>query len=190
MAGYSDRINDPAFDKYVADTARYAKIFSFIIAIAAIVGFFLYGQLSNDMDNPEALYIGLGIGGMFIVIALITNRSRKGAVTWDGTVVDKKVEKKTRRRNATDMDYHAREYLLYTVIIESERGKRHEITSENDDTLYNYYQAGERVRYHGKLRTFEKYDKSKDNIIFCNACASLNEITDERCFRCNCPLLK
>ena len=57
--------------------------------------------------------------------------------------------------------------------------KQHEITAEDDDTRYNYYQIGDRVRYHGSLRTYEKYDKSKDSIIFCNACASLNEITAE-----------
>ena len=188
--GYSNRINDPAFAKYLADTKKYAKIFSLILASAAVLGFYLYGEFSYDMDNPEALYIGLGIGGMFIMIALITNRSQKSTKTWDGKVVDKLVEKKTRRRNATDMDYHAREYLLYKVVIKSDFGDTRELTAENDDTVYNYYQIGDRVRYHGHLRTFEKYDKSKDSIIFCNACAFLNDMSDERCRACHCPLLK
>ena len=188
--GYSNKINDPAFAKYTADSTRYAWIFSFIISTAAIIGFYLYGEFSREMDNPEALYIGMGIGGMFIMIALITNRSKKGAKTWDGKVVDKQVEKKTRRRNANDPDYHTREYLLYKVIIKSDYGKKHEITAEDDDTRYNYYHIGDRVRHHGSLRSYEKYDKSKDTIIFCNACASLNEMSSHRCHRCNCPLLK
>jgi len=65
-----------------------------------------------------------------------------------------------------------------------------ELTAEDDDTVYNYYQTGDRVRHHGGLNSFEKYDKSQDDIVFCNACASLNDINDEYCFRCNCPLLK
>ncbi len=174
---YSNRINDPAFAKYLADSDRYAKIFSYILATAAVLGFYLYGELSPEMDNPEALYIGMGIGGMFIAIALITNQTKKGAKTWDGKVYDKQVEKKRRRRNAADMDYHMKEYLLFKVIFQSNDGKTHEISAENDDTLHNYYRIGERVRYHGGLRSFEKYDKSKDTIIFCNACASMNEMS-------------
>jgi len=187
---YSSRIHDPAFAKYLADSSRYAWIFSFILAAASVLGFFLYGAIGSEMDNPQALYIGLGIGGMFVAIAWITNRSKKGAKTWDGTVCDKQVLKKNRRRNAADMDYHAQEYLLYKVVIRSDDAKQHEITAENDDTLYNYYQVGERVRHHGSLHSYEKYDKSKDTIIFCNACAGLNEMSAERCHRCNCPLLK
>ncbi|MBU1342969.1 MAG: hypothetical protein KKE44_07700 [Proteobacteria bacterium] len=190
LVGYSDRINDPAFAGYLESSDRYAWIFSIILSTAAVMGFFLYGQMSDEMDNPEALYIGLVIGGMFAMIALITNRSKKGGWTWEGTVCDKRVEKKQRRRNVSDQDYHMREYLLYKVVIQSDHRRKYEITAENDDTLYNYYQIGERVRHHGSLNSYEKYDKSKDAIIFCNACATLNEIIDEACHRCNCPLLK
>lgn len=188
--GYSDRINDPFFSRYLENSARYAWIFSLILASFASFGFFLYGEFSDEMDNPEALYIGLTIGAMFLLIALVTTLSKKGGKSWDGTVCDKRVEKKKRRRKNTDMDYHMREYTLYTIDIQSEHRRKYHITSEDDDTLYRYYQIGDKVRYHGRLRTYEKYDKSNDTIIFCNACASLNDIQSEICFRCNCPLLK
>jgi hypothetical protein len=190
QTGYSSRINDPAFEVYLRNTQRYAWIFSFILAAAAVIGFFIYGETSRDMDNPQALYIGLLIGGMFVIIAFVTNLSKKGRWTWDGTVCDKTVEKKKRHRKPEDADYHMQEYLLYKVVVQSDHRKKYEITAENDDTLYHYYQVGDKVRYHGKLGTYEKYDKSKDTIIFCNACASMNEMADERCHRCNCPLLK
>ncbi len=32
--------------------------------------------------------------------------------------------------------------------------------------------------------------ESKDGIIFCNACATLCQISDHVCLRCKCPLLK
>lgn len=68
-------------------------------------------------------------------------------------------------------------------MIRSEAGELYSISAEDDITRYQYYQIGDKVRYHKGLNTFEKYDKSKDGIIFCNACASLNDIRNDYCFR-------
>jgi len=91
---------------------------------------------------------------------------------------------------AGNNDYYWEDYEQFTVFIRSENGKIHTITAENDDTLYNYYQIGDKVTHHAGLNSFEKYDKSQDMIIFCNACATLNDIRDDYCYRCECPLLK
>ncbi|MFH2059406.1 MAG: hypothetical protein ABIJ59_10965 [Pseudomonadota bacterium] len=190
LIGYSDKISDPAFAKYLESSAQYAWIFSIILAGAAIIGFFIYGETSSEMDNPEALYIGLLIGGMFMAIAFFSNRSKQKGWTWDGTVCDKQIEKKKRKVYNTGNDYYMQEYQLFKVIIQSDHREKYELTAENDDTVYNYYQIGDKVRHHGKLNSYEKYDKSNDTIIFCNACATLNEICDEICHRCSCPLLK
>lgn len=191
-AGFSTKINDPAFAKYLKNTNKWSAIFSIILAIAAIIGFFIYGETSSEMDNPEALYIGLGIGGMFILIALFQILGRKRSKTWDGTVIDKTIKNKRRRQNtgSDTNDYYWVDYIEYKVIIRSDSGKKHEITAEDDTTLYNYYEIGDRVRHHGGLNSYEKYDKSRDSIIFCAACGSLNNIEDDNCFRCKCPLLK
>ncbi len=185
--GYSTRINDPAFAKYVKHTKQWAMLFAVILAVIAVVAAYIAGEKGWDnMSNPESLYIGLGVGGMFIAIALFTNLSRKRlGTTWDGTVVDKKVKKKTRHD-----DDGSEDYLEYTVFIRSDQGKRHTLKAEDDDTVYNYYKIGDRVRHHSGLNSYEKYDKTGDKIIFCNACASLCDIEDEYCFRCKCPLLK
>jgi hypothetical protein len=142
------------------------------------------------MDNPESLYIGFAIGGMFIVIALFQILGRKRSRTWDGTVEDKTVRKKTEKQNAGNGDVWYEDYLEYAVVIRSDQGKRQVIRSKNDDTLYNYYKIGDRVRHHAGLNSFEKYDKTGDTVIFCNACGTLCEIVDDYCFRCKCPLLK
>jgi hypothetical protein len=197
--GYSEKINDPAFEKYIKNSNRWSLYFALIIAVIAIAGFFIYGESSSDMDNPEALFIGLGIGGMFIAIAVIQIIKRKSSKTWDGEVVDKKTEKKKRKRYTNSYtdgdgnrheDYYWEDYILYTVFICSDSGRMHTISAEDDDTVYNYYKIGDRVRHHGGLNSYEKYDKSVDEIIFCNACASLNDISDDYCHRCNVPLLK
>ena len=139
------------------------------------------------MENPEALYIGLGIGSMFIIIALFQIVGRNKSTTWDGTVVDKKIKKK-RRQDKYDDSW--KDYLEYQVILKADNGKKHDITAEDDDTVYNYYKIGDRIRHHKGLNSYEKQDKSGDTIIFCNACASLNDINEDFCFRCKCPLLK
>lgn len=190
--GYSDRINDPAFAQYVKNNNRWSAIFSMILTIVAIVGFFIYGEVSSEMENPQALYIGLGIGGMFLLIALFQIVGRKRSKTWDGVVTDKTIKKKNRRQSTGngDNDYYIHYYIEYAVIVREGNGKTHRMTAEDDDTVFNYYQIGDRVRHHAGLNSYEKYDKSKDGIIFCSACGTLCDIKDDICFRCKCPLLK
>ncbi len=183
--GFSPRISDPAFARYLKNSNRWAVIFSSVLAVAAVVGFYINGEVSTEMDNPESLYIGLAIGGMFLAIAFFSVIGRKASRTWDGTVQDKWVREKTRRTEDGCEDY-----LEYSLVIIADRGKKHVLRYKNDDTKYNYYQIGDRVRHHGGLNCFEKYDKTGDSIIFCSACSTLCEMDDEYCFRCKCPLLK
>lgn len=184
--GYSMRIHDPAFSRYLKHTRQWSGLFSIILALVAIVAFYIYGETSNEMDNPQALYIGLGIGGMFLLIALYSILSRKGSKTWDGEVVNKTSRKKRRRNTANRLVT----YIEYAVEVRDEQGKIHELTAEDDTTVYDYYEIGDRVRHHAGLNSYEKYDKSKDTIIFCGACATLCDINDDVCWRCSCPLLK
>lgn len=190
LRGFSKRINNPAFAKYVKNTNRWSAIFSMILAVAAVIGFFIYGETSPEMENPQALFIGLGIGGMFLLIALFQIIGRKRSTTWDGTVADKAIKKKTERHNYGDNDYHYVDYLEYTVIIRSDQGKKYHIRSKDDDTQYNYYCTGDRIRHHAGLNSFEKFDKTGDSFVLCGACATLCDIKADVCFRCGCPLLK
>lgn len=189
LIGYSERINDPAFARYRRNSIQWSFIFAGILAVIVIVAFYIYGENSVEMDNPQALYIGMGIGGMFLTIALLQTIGRMRSKDWDGIVIDKKVEKKKRRRGSGD-DHYIQRYTVYTVTLKTDQGKTLEQSVEDDDTYYNYFEIGDKVRHHKGLNTLEKYDKSKDSIIFCNACSSLNDINDEKCHRCSCPLLK
>lgn len=190
LRGFSPRINDPAFGKYIKNTNRWSAIFSMILAVAAVIGFYIAGEVGSEMDNPESLYIGLGIGGMFLLIALFQILGRKHSTTWDGMVEDKKTKKKTEKQTFGDGDVRYEDYMEYLVIIRSDQGKRYTIRSRNNDTLYNYYCIGDRVRHHAGLNSYEKYDKTDDKFIPCNACGTLCDINDDFCFRCKCPLLK
>jgi uncharacterized paraquat-inducible protein A len=56
--------------------------------------------------------------------------------------------------------------------------------------MFDYLSVGDRVRYHPTFGTYEKYDKSKDRIIYCNICRMMNPIKNDRCKRCNNLLFK
>lgn len=187
LVGFSPKISDPALARYVRHRLLWPVIFASILAAVAIVGFYIYGERSAEMDNPQALHTGLVVGGMYLAIALCHVLGRNKEKTWDGTVEDKRISRRRRRRRYSE---GYADYLEYTVVIRSDRGKKYLLRAENDSTRYNYYRIGDRVRHHEGLNSYEKYDKSGDEIIFCNACATLCKITDEHCFRCRCPLLK
>lgn len=190
LVGYSDKIKDPAFEKFLKSTYTYGWIFSFVLALIAVGGFYVAGDQGWDsLENPESLYIGMGIGGMFILIAFFKNLSQKASKTWDGRVVNKTVEQKIKKVRYGDT-YQKKPYVEYKIMIQADSGKVHTLRHEDDQTVYNYYQIGDEVRHHKGLNTFEKKDKTKDTIIFCNACASLCDIKDDYCHRCKCPLLK
>lgn len=186
--GYSPKINDPAFSRYLQDTRNWSLLFAVILAAIVAVGFYIYGETSREITNPAALYMGIGIGCVLIAIAVLQENGRRRNITWDGVVTDKKAELKQRRRDDGSNGWDP--YTLYLVTICSDAGKAYNMNIEDDATRYHYYQIGDRVRFHAGLNSLEKYDKSKDSIIFCNACASLNDIHDDYCFRCKCPLLK
>ncbi len=186
--GYSNRISDPAFKKYVRNSNRYALYFSFGLASIALIGFYVAGALGLEgMENPESLWIGMGISAMFIGIALIQIAGRKRSKTWDGVVVDKRAVLKRDKSSSED---GPSDYMDFRIVIRRENGKEITLSHKNDDTVYKYYKIGDRVRHHGGLNSFEKYDKDGDEIIFCAACGTLCKIEDETCIRCSCPLLK
>lgn len=174
--GYSQKINDPAFAKYIKDTYLWSGYFSLGLAFFAVLGFYIYGESSSEIENPGALYIGLGVGSMFILIALFQIVSRNKSKTWDGIIVNKQAKSK-RKRSQNDDDWI--DYIEYIVSICDDNEKMHLIKAENDDTQYNYYKIGDKIRCHKGLNSFEKHDKSGDTIIFCNACASLNDIHEQ-----------
>jgi hypothetical protein len=188
--GFSPRINDPAFAKFIKNSNRYALIFAGILFVIAVVGFTIYGQTSDEMGNPQAFFIGLGVGTMFVVIAIFQVLGKKGSKTWDGQVVDKTALKKIRRQNSGDDDVIETKVTEFTVVIRGDNGKTHKVKVDNNNTFYNYVQIGDKLRFHGGLNTYEKYDKSHDDMVFCNACGKKYDMSAENCKWCKCPLLK
>lgn len=186
LVGFSSKIHDPSFAKYQLNSIRWAFLFTSILAIIAIIGFPIYGIKTGEIDWPNSLFYGIGIGGMFIVIAGLQTLKRKLDKTWDGVVIDKQsYRKRERSKNG-----HIVTRMEYVIKIKKNTGgvKKHKWV--DTPGLFNYYNVGDQVRHHKGFFYYEKYDKSTDLQIICIACNSFNDITQKICNRCKCPLLK
>ncbi len=166
LVGFSQRIQDPAFDAFRKKEKAGSLLFAGILFVVAGTGFPLYGKISGEVAWPLSLIYGLGIGGMFVVIALMQTARRGRDSTWDGTVVDKKAVKKQRNDSA---DHGISYYSQYIVTIRKDNGQTRKHRINDQPGLFNYLRIGERVRHHKGFQVYEKYDKSHDAEIMCIA---------------------
>lgn len=164
MVGFSEKINDPMYENYRKKTRKWSFLFAIILAVVTIVGFVVYGEMSGQIKMPHSLFYGLGIGALFIVIALLQEVKRKTDTTWDGVVADRQILQKTERvRYGNKMKTVP--YTLYVLKVKRDDGKIFTHSVRDNRTIFDYYQIGERVRHHKGFSYYEKYDKSKDSWI-------------------------
>lgn len=175
--GWSERINDPIFAKYQKNSRLYMIIFAAMLSILVPAILFATGELS--WNDEGRLVLGV-IAGMYFISACLsiykTVRQGKG---WEGVVEDKQYIE----RNRTT------EYIL---IVRLSNGKKKEISYIDDSAMLDYFQIGERIKCHQmkNLRALEKYDKSRDEILFCPSCACMCDARADYCAACGSPLLK
>ncbi|MFP4457247.1 MAG: hypothetical protein ACLFPS_06265 [Clostridia bacterium] len=108
--------------------------------------------------------------------------------SWDGVVTNKEVNKRSRRYYDNNEEKN-QDYLEYKIEFSGNNNQKH-VIKVIDQAVFNYYNLGEKVRYHGRLNTVEKFDKSKDSEIFCNICSTKNSKRNDYCKGCNLPLFK
>jgi len=186
IVGYSSKINDPCIAATMKKINSSGMVFTFVLAVVAIIGFTIVGAAEvGGFELPSALFIGLGFGGLLIVIGLFQRARTKRDKTWDGTIIDKTI-KQPRYHERRQGNYQ----VEYTMYVRKEDGSTKKIPCTKD--YFDYIQIGDRVRHHAGTADFlfEKYDKSRDSIIYCIVCSSKNDITNDWCHRCKCPLLK
>lgn len=190
LVGFSPKIDDPAFARHLRRLNRSAVIFALILALGFIVGFYIAGEAGTEMDNPQSLYIGLALAGGALLSAALVTLARKRSKTWDGTVEDKRVQKKSTIREDSQGGSYSDDYYIYTVVIRGDDGKIHRLKTAKSDLFHSYFQIGDRVRHHAGFKTYEKYDKSGDDYILCIVCNRVCDISGDYCPRCQSPLLK
>lgn len=189
LMSFSQKINDPSYERYRKASKKWSYIFSLILAVIAIIAFPIYGSISGDIDFPYSLFYGLGIGGMFVLIALLQDLKRRKDATWEGKVIDKNVYDRTqvKRYGNRKKTVH---YKLYVLKVMRENGKVYTHKFVDNSVVFDYYNVGDRLKHHKGFIMYEKYDKSKDSQILCIACGTFNDIKEQNCSRCKVPLLK
>ena len=187
LIGFSEMYRDPSIIAAAKKNKKASIGCMWVLVFVPLIGFFIAGLLIDEFDMNEALIIGGVISFAMLLINLI-GFARSKKPMWEGQVVDKSVKKKQKRSNS-DNEYET--YTAYTTIIRTSTGKNKKITEiDSQRDMFDYLQVGDRVRYQPVFDTFEKYDKSKDKIIYCNVCKMMNAINNIKCKRCDNFLFK
>lgn len=186
LVGFSSRAHDKEILRAAGKNKKSALGCAVFLLLAFPIGFLLAGIFMESMPLDEAMIIGVGLGLLMFVISIVRILSMKKN-TWEGTVTDKTYKDKTRRDNSDNVTY----YREYKVSLLTTQGKKKSIIEQDARRpMYDYLQVGDRVKYHPAFGTYEKYDKSRDRIIYCNICARENPMENERCTRCHNYLFK
>lgn len=190
LIGFSDRCNDPEILATAKSNRKSSIGCMCILVLVPLIGFPIAGLLMEDFPLGEAVVIGVGIALVMLIVNLLGLRNAKKPM-WEGVVVNKYSKEREKHKRTNDETDTYSTYTEYTTIIHTDSGKKKtivEIDSQRD--MYDYLSVGDRVRYHPTFGTYEKYDKSKDRIIYCNVCRMMNPIENDRCKRCNNLLFK
>lgn len=187
MKGYSLRINDPRLKHYQENITDWTFVTRIILAVAVFAGISLHGKITGQAPFMQSVYTGAGLAGVILMTAMVRGRSYTADKTWDGTVVDKTVRKRT--IHSTPGGEPPRESMEYLLMVQNDAGRIHTDVLSKEEGPYAYYGIGDRVRHHKGFMYYEKEDKSSDSEIICIACITLNAISQRNCARCGCPLL-
>lgn len=188
LVGFSDRCHSPEILAAADKNKKFSIGCMWILVFVPLMGFPVAGLLMDDFPFGEALVIGVGIALIMLVVNLLALQRTKKPM-WEGVVVNKYSKEKSEHRGGKDDNW--RTYTEYTTVINTDAGKKKTIVEKDSGRhMYDYLSVGDRVRFHPKFGTYEKYDKSKDRIIYCNLCSMMNPIQNDRCKRCNNLLFK
>ena len=191
--GFSTRASDPSL-MAAADAEHKGNlgigvlIFPIAIGVVVLNGFMTEWELEMMVPAFAIAAVLLAIVGISTLAQKLRYDNEK---PWDGTVV----EKKTKRRTVNEGDSDNPELVSYTagiVVFQTDDGKKKKVEEPIDEgKYYNYFRIGERVRYHPKfVYRYEKYDKTKDDVLYCPICAKQNKITADKCDKCGNLLLR
>ena len=188
LVGFSDRCNSPEILAAAQKNKKSSIGCMWILVFVPFIGFPVAGLLMDDFPFGESLVIGVGVALVMLIINLLALRRTKQPM-WEGVVVNKYSKKKSEHRGGEDDNY--RTYTEYTTIINTDAGKKKTVVEKDSGRhMYDYLSVGDRVRFHPMFGTYEKYDKTKDLIIYSNVCSMMNHNQNDLCERCNNLLFK
>lgn len=186
--GWSDRADDPGFK------ARGKKnvVGMFIIMLIISAAIFAVIYFTSKMEFSEFLPIyGIVmavIWTFWIVWLIVQYTSRKD---WEGVVESRRHYLEERSHRNSDNARETYTVHVYEVAFRRNDGKFKKLTSIDSSGWYDYLSEGDVVRYHGRnMNYYEKYDKSRDDVIPCAACGMKRDARETFCGRCGAVMLK
>lgn len=190
LVGFSDRCNNPEILATAKSNRKSSIGCMWILVFVPLMGFPIAGLIMEDFPLGEAVVIGFSIAFIMLIVNLYGLRRSKQPM-WEGVVTNKISKERHHHHRTSDEPDSYTTYTEYTTVIRTNMGKEKKIIERDSQRdMYDYLDVGDRVRYHPTFGTYEKYDKSKDRIIYCNICRMMNPIGNDRCKRCNNLLFK
>ncbi|MBC3797310.1 zinc-ribbon domain-containing protein [Acetobacterium tundrae] len=184
LVGWSTHWQDPEIMAAVKKKNATAVGFAWALALVFPIGFLIAGLLIKTMPLAGGLIIGIVLGIVMLGINMFYIKTRKNQI-WEGVITEKYELNKHADDDSDDDDD-----IEYVLVVQKTNGQKHKMIYNNRREMYDYFEIGDRIRYHSGLSTYEKYDKSRDHIIYCNVCSAENLISNDRCDCCNSPLFK
>jgi hypothetical protein len=192
LVGFSQRINDPAFEKLQKTGIRKNLIIGLITSVVLFLLVQIFPFFMANFTHLTALIVGCILGGIGLISTLISSAKRASAKPWDGEVVDKAITK----HGSRDQEGYSVTHFAHTITFKLADGGRKKMKKRLDTDklgawdMMTYLNIGDRVRYHGTLDYFEKYDKSRDTEVPCAGCRRNIDIRLDNCPNCQVPVIK
>lgn len=185
--GFSDRIRHPEILAAVKKNRRSAGVFAFFLVPLPLIGFLIYGLVSDTMELKTALIAGAAVSLVFLAFALYGFVRERAANAYEGVVTDKRVTS-YRAKNGS-----AGQTTQYITYVQTTDGRKKKIVEYGGSQIwaYNYLNVGDRFRCHPQFHfPYERYDKASGSCLYCVSCGTRNDVEADRCKRCGLPLLK
>lgn len=176
--GWSESADDAKFSRYQKNSRIYILIFTICLILASIAGMILTGEVALE---GEGLVVISVVSLLFLLIAWSSiGQTKRQGKEWYGTVIEKQGDSRSPYDHGEP-----------TLVILSDEGETIRLPMRSP-LQFDHYKVGDKIRRHNRpdLRAIEKFDKSQDEILFCPACAGLNDTRDNFCRACGTPLLK
>lgn len=176
--GFSDRLNDPELAALVKHNEKAGNKFLLPFMLVPIIGFPAYAMFT-DGDMGAAVLQGVVVAAVIAACFLYGKLKSRTSNGYDAVVVDKYT------RTVFSDDDSGDENV---TVVRTTAGKTIKL---KDDFAWDYLPTGARFRYHPNLAfPYELYDKSQTDTLYCPVCRRANPVENDRCEKCNAPLLK
>jgi len=124
--GWSDRVNDPRILAAMQKSRGISRIASIFFIPLPLLGFMIYSAVTDELEMGDAVKYGAIVSLIFLAFTLYSFRSSKKEKSYEGVVIDKRIQNAARRRGrSSGVDDNSREE--YVTVVQTTTGEIKEI---------------------------------------------------------------